>query len=61
MKVFIVHEQTSLMTWVAVKAFKEEQHAKDYCDMQNQLNKPEFDSWGYTEGIYHYYFPMEVE
>ena len=61
MTIFLVFEQTSLMTWTVVKTFKEEQNAKDYCDMQNQLNKPEFDSWGYTEGVYHTYSPMELE
>ena len=61
MKVFIVFEQTSLMTCVVVKVFREEQHAKDFCDQQNAVNKPEFDYWGYTEGIYHSYAGMELE
>ena len=60
-KIYIVFEQASLMTWTAVKAFKNEDDAKKYCDEQNTKNNPEFDDWGYTEGIYHLYTDMELE
>jgi hypothetical protein len=61
MSVFIVFEQSGLMTWTVVKVFDNEQKAKNFCDEQNKINKPEFDDWGYTEGIYHTYSKMEVE
>ena len=60
-KVHIVFEQSGLMTWTVVKVFALEQDAKDYCEMQNQINKPEMDSWGYCGGIYHTYSSMELE
>ena len=60
-KIFLVYEQTDLFMWKAVKAFKEEQSAKDFCDKENAKNNPEFDDYGYCEGIYHNYFPMELE
>ena len=60
-KVYIVFEQASLMTWTAVKVFRKEEDAKKYCDDQNVINNPEFDDWGYIEGVYHLYSDMELE
>jgi hypothetical protein len=60
-QIFLVYEQTHLMSWKIVKAFEDEQKAKNYCEEQNKKNNPEFDDWGYVEGVYHNYFPMELE
>lgn len=60
-KVYLVYEQRHIFDTSIVKIFKEEQDAKDYCEMQNQLNKPEYDDYGYAEGINHGYYTMEVE
>ena len=58
--IYVVYQQTSLACYQSVKAFKAEQEARDYCEMQNQLNKPESDDWGYVEGINHGYYKLEL-
>lgn len=61
--VYIVYEQSGFMTWRTMKVFKDEQKAKDYCEEQNKINKPEYDDYGYVPdgGVHHGYYPMELE
>lgn len=63
MQAYIVYEQTSYMTWTTTKVFLDEQKAKEYCDAQNAINKPEYDSYGYIPdgGPHTGYYAMEVE
>lgn len=60
-KVFLVYKHTLIDVSYVVKIFKEEKDAADFCDKQNEINKPEFDEWGYVGGVYHTYTWMKVE
>lgn len=59
--VYLVYKQYGLTSWEIAKVFKEEIDAKKFCDDQNEVNKPEFDDFGFYEGVYHTYVRMGVE
>lgn len=60
-RVFLVYKQTDLMTAYVVNVFHEKADAEKFCNDQNELNMPEFDDWGYCEGIYYTFVDMRVE
>jgi len=61
-KIYLVYEQSHIFDWKVVKAFKEEQKTKDFCDEKNAINKPIVDDeYGFEEGVYHSYYSMDVE
>lgn len=60
-KIYLVYKQTEIFNWNAVRAFHDEEKAKEYCKKQNKINKPEYDSYGYAEGLNHDYFEVELE
>lgn len=60
-KIYLVYKQTDIGSWYIVKAFNEESVADKYCKDQNEINLPEFDDYGYYQGVYHYYQEIKVE
>jgi hypothetical protein len=59
--VTLVYKQTDLNSFEVIKAFRDEKEAERFCTNQNDLNLPEFDDYGYCEGVYHNFFTMKVE
>lgn len=59
--VYLVYKQTDIITSHVVRVFREEFFADEFCKDQNEKNMPEFDDWGYCDGIYHTYVTMRVE
>jgi hypothetical protein len=59
--VSVVFKQTDLGSFEVTNIFREKKDAEKFCNDQNELNQPEFDDYGYYEGIYHSFQEMKVE
>lgn len=59
--VYIVYRQQSIGNYNVIRAFSTRYKAKKFCDRKNDIYKPEFDDYGYCDGIYHNFSRMKIE